>query len=193
MNVISIDLDVLVNGHTFAKYMNYDIDPEDSWNCIYYLEQTDKYGIDTKLDYRALGIILDILKIKCNGADVRVIDEHNQIIDVMKELQVKDCDMYNFDAHHDIDYGNDNSELTIENWVLHGKSNKMINEYNWICRPLSDIRCDSPIKYNRSCIYDLDIDLLPNFDLVVICISHHFTPSKYWDKLINILKIQEVL
>lgn len=187
MNILSIDIDVFFNGHTIQKYMNYETEPEDSWNMIAYLEKTNKYNIDTKLDTKALGIVCEVLNKKANKSKVRVIEEHNEIINIMEELNIKGANVYNFDDHHDINYGNDNRSLNIENWVLHGKSKQIINNYYWICRPLSDIRCDSPIMYNRDCIYDLDISLLPDFDLVVLCTSHHFTPRKYWYKLTNVL------
>lgn len=186
-NVLSIDLDVLFNGHTYADYMNYDIDPVDSWKIIDYLEFTKKYNIDTKLDTRALSIVCDIIKDKGSKAIIRVIEEHDEILGVMNELNIKDCSMINIDAHHDITYGNDDNKPTLENWVAHGKSNKMINDYHWICRPLSDVRVDSTFKYYRDCIYDIDTKLLPEFDLIVVCVSKYFTPIKYWETLKNFL------
>ena len=186
-NVLSIDLDSMYNCHTYAPYMNYDIDAEDAWKFIYHLEETKKYKIDTKIDFRAVSKVIEILNNKCSNAVVKIIDEHDEIIGVIENFDCKECNMYNIDYHHDITYGNDDSELNLENWVRHGKARRLIGKYHWICRPLSDIRVDSPFQYNRDILEDVKTELLPEIDLVVLCISHQFTPVKTYKALLNTL------
>lgn len=181
MNVLSIDIDALFPCHTYAKHMNYDIDAEDSWDIIYFLEELDKYDIDTNIDKGALFKTIEILEKKCLNSEVVFIDEHDEIVKVMSDRGCKDSIVYNIDYHHDLTYNNDDDKLTIENWVRYAKP--MIKDYHWICRPLSDIRVDSPIRYYRTCLEDVIIDNMEKIDLVVICTSHHFTPKKYWNSL----------
>lgn len=186
-NLVSVDIDICFNGHTFRDYMTEDLTPETMWKVIEVIKQEDK-KVDTEVDLDTLGKIIEVLKNSCTpNTKVRIIQEHDEIIDVMKEYNCKDTTVYNFDAHHDIDYGEDNSKLNIENWVLHGINSGIIREYNWFHRPLSDMCCCSPIRFDRCCIKDLDISSIPETDLVVICVSHYFTPIKYWDSIPNVL------
>lgn len=181
MNILSIDIDALFKCHTYANHMNHDIDAVDSWDLIYFLENTNKYGIDTSIDKQALFKTIEILQKKCLNSEVVFIEEHDEIVKVMSDRGCKDSVVYNIDYHHDLTYNNDDDTLTIENWVRHAKP--MIKEYYWVCRPLSDIRVDSPIRYYRNCLEDVIVEKMNNIDLVVICTSHHFTPKKYWNTL----------
>lgn len=190
--VLSIDIDACFNGHTYAKYMNYDLSPELGWKIVD-LIASEVSDIDLEPDVEAITIIQNILRLKAQGAVIRVIDEHDEIVDVMAEYRDEHfndfdkLDVYNIDAHHDLTYGNDDSELNIENWALHAKSKGLLGEYNWLHRPLSDIRVNSPISYKRDCLHDINPELMPEIGLVVLCVSKHFTPMKYWKSIINIL------
>lgn len=186
-NILSIDLDSMYDCHTYAQYMNYDIDAEDAWKFIYYLEGTKKYGINTKIDFRALSKVIEILDNKCGNALIEIIDEHDEIVGIMEKHNSEESNMFNIDYHHDITYGNDDTELNLENWVRHSKARRLIDNYYWLCRPLSSIEVDSPFQYNRDCLEDVKVDLLPEFDLVVICISHQFTPMNTYKSLLNTL------
>lgn len=89
-----------------------------------------------------------------------------------------------------VNYGNDDSELNIENWVKYAKEREMIYNYNWINRIFS-VESNYPFKIGKKSILDTTVEELPNFDLVVICKSKHFTPPKCWDiqnKLYNYTK-----
>lgn len=187
MNVLSIDIDVFFQCHTYQKHTNYDIEPIDTWNIIEYLEQTNKYKINTEVDKKALFKVSDILMEKCLGAEVVLINEHNEIVDVLEKRGVKDSILYNIDFHHDITYENDDIELTIENWVRHSKAKGQIKDYHWICREMSDVRVNSPFKYYKTNLEDVIIENMEHCDLVVICISHHFTPRKYWESIPSFL------
>lgn len=76
----------------------------------------------------------------------------------------------------------------MENWAKYGKSEELINEYHWLYHPSSDLRYDSPFYHTRDMVLDVPMDSLPEFDLVVVCLSKHFTPKKYWylqEEIIN--------
>lgn len=186
MTVLSIDIDSMFNGHTYHKHTNFNVSPSLSWDIIDMIKSEDN-KIDTEIDRECLNMVANILESKCKKAKFRYIEEHDEIYNIMKEYNCKNSTVYNVDAHLDIDYGNDNNELTIENWVLHCKNEHMLNEYHWICRPFSDIHTNVPFKYYRTCYTDVVVDNMKEIDLVVICTSKHFTPKKYWDSLPNIL------
>lgn len=185
MNILTIDCDTFTNCYSYAKHMNHQIDAKDSWKIIDFLESTGKYGINTQVDIRYLSKTIDILKQKCVNADVRLIQEHHEIVGIMEELNCKDAFLYNIDEHFDISYGNDNSELNCENFVLHSRAKRLISNYTWLHTTTSDINCVglSPFKFHMCHLEDIDISLLPAFDLVVVCVSHYFTPMKYWESL----------
>lgn len=185
-NIMSIDIDVFFNGHTYRDFMKENVSAETAWKIIDLISK-EKDSIDIEVDLNTLGKVIGIIKEKCGNAKLRIINEHNEIVDVMEEFKCEYSTMYNFDAHHDINYGEDNSECNLENWVLHSKNKGLIEEYNWIHRTLSDMCYSSPIKFNRNTIEDLDISPLPSMDLVVICISHYFTPINYWNIIPNLL------
>lgn len=188
-NILTIDCDVLTNCHTYAPYTLHNVEASECWDIINHLERTGKYGINTEVDIRYLTKVCDVLKNKCIGSEVRLIGEHHEIIDIMEEFVCKDTSLYNIDAHIDINYGNDNTELNCENFVLHAKSRRLVDRYYWIHTTNSDINTAnlSPFKFTRCNLEDLDISMLPHFDLVVICISKYFTPKKYWESLPSFL------
>lgn len=188
-NILTIDCDVLTNCHTYAPYTLHNVEASECWDIINHLERTGRYGINTEVDIRYLTKVCDVLKNKCVGSEVRLIGEHHEIIDIMEEFGCKDTSLYNIDAHIDINYGNDNTELNCENFVLHAKSRRLVDKYYWIHTTNSDINTAnlSPFKFTRCNLEDLDISMLPHFDLVVICISRHFTPMRYWESLPSFL------
>lgn len=181
--VASVDIDVFFRGHTYAKYMQHEVSPLLAWDIIEMIKKEDK-NINTKPDIRAINKVIELLKAKCKkDVEIITINEHDEIIDVMDNYDCEGTIMYNFDAHHDCNYGNDNSELNLENWALHSMENGMVRYYNWICRPLSEVECNRSMVYTKTCVYDVNEQGIEDIDLLVICISHHFTPKKYWDTI----------
>lgn len=183
MNILSIDIDILMDDHLyFQKHMVCDLSPRQSWQIIKWYDEKENTNLNYDYNEKCLEKILNIIFKKCKKAKVKSIKEHDEIIKVLEEYKVKDCKMFNLDAHHDITYGYNDRELNIENWVLHGIKNGIIKDYTWICRP--DSNCpNTPIYYGIKILDtmdDKDIDLLPEFDLVVICTSKHFTPPQCW-------------
>lgn len=179
---LSIDIDVFFDCHKYAKYMEYNIDPIKAWKMI------DVLGVKYEPSIIAMNRVIDMLKEKCVNAEVVSIQEHDEIIEVLRDYECQEVTMYNVDNHHDITYGEDDTELNLENWVRHGKQDGLIGDYTWIHRPMSDIRLDSPFGFKRDCIEDISFDLIEEIDLVVICVSKHFTPPEYWNIIPKILK-----
>lgn len=176
MNILSIDLDILMRGcNKYQKYIDLELTPEQSWQVIEWKTGKKEYPLDKK----CLSFIIDVLSKKCKKAESYIIDDHDEIIDILK-MYPKHSFVTNFDFHSDISYGNDDTELTIENWVKHARNDDLINQYLWVCQDSSEVSPYNTFNYSRSSWKDLDVDSLPNYDVVVFCISHHFLPPKYW-------------
>lgn len=185
-NVLSIDIDVFFECNEYAEYMFHQLDEDLAWNVISLISQ--EKNISLKPNVRALQKVCDLLHSKYKkGVIVEYIEEHDEIVKIMEKHKVKDCNMYNIDFHHDISYGEEDNELNLENWVRHSKSRGQILNYNWLHRELSELNCDSPFFYTRTCLGDLDVNKVEDIDLIVICTSHHFTPKKYQEIIKNIL------
>lgn len=182
MKVLSIDIDVLFQCSTYQDFQDEDLEPEQSWQVIKW--KSEKRGYNNNLfepDFDTLDFIKKVLQKKCTNALSYTICEHDEIYEILKELPEKNNHVTNIDNHHDITYGDDISELTIANWVSHGRKDGLILDYLWICRDDSEVCNMSPFGYLRSSWKDVNVDALPEYDVVVFCISKHYTPPKYWD------------
>lgn len=178
MKVLSIDLDWLfLDCPEYQKYMDCEVDWETSWRVIKaYLPDSDFKPCQDSLEY-----LKYILKNSCKGAKVDIIEEHDEILDVMRRNNYKDAEIINFDHHHDISYGDDDHDLSIENWVLFGRKEGLIKEYVWIHQDNSKLCQHAAFKYLHESWKDTPVELFDKhkFDHVVICISKHFTPPEY--------------
>lgn len=176
MNIISIDIDILFKDCLYyQQFIDDDLTPLQSWKVIEW--KTGKQNYD--IDYNCLNFIKDLLKNKCKGAEHYLIQEHDEILNII-EYYGKNNFMTNIDFHHDITYGNGDEELNIENWVQFARTKGYIHKYLWICQDNSEVCQISPFNYTRSSWKDINIDSLPNYDVVVFCISHQFTPPCHW-------------
>lgn len=185
-NVLSIDIDVFFECNEYAEYMFHNLDEDLAWNVINLIAK--EKNISLKPNVRALQKVCELIHSKCKkGVIVENIEEHDEIVKIMENHNVKDCNMYNIDHHHDLFHSEGDNSLNLENWVVHSKSRGQILNYNWIHRELSELSCDNPFYYTRTCLGDLDINKIEDIDLVVICTSHHFTPKRYHNIINNIL------
>lgn len=176
MNCLSIDLDIFFKDcNKYQQFLDTDLTGLQSWQVIEWKTGTQDYP----LDMTCLEFVRRLLKEKCKHAESYIIDEHDEIIDILK-MYPKYSFMTNIDFHSDISYGNNDIELNIENWVKFARNEDLINQYLWICQDSSEVSPFSPFNYTRSSWKDVCIDSLPDYDVVVFCISHHFTPPKYW-------------
>lgn len=186
LNVVSIDLDFFFNVSEYNHLINEKVTGEQQWKMINAIDIKPK--LDEKLYYK----LIEMLAKKCDGNTVfKIIDEHDEILSTISEFEEENCNVYNFDFHHDINYEQNNDELHIGNWVLHGKQKGIIGEYTWIHRPLSEMIYLTPFKINRECCCDMkDIDLFKDekiiIDKVIIVRSRHYTPKEYWNLTLDI-------
>lgn len=178
MKVLSIDIDFLFDCQDYHKLTNFDLTGEQSWEMINALG--NKYEPHKKY----LELLKSILKKNTDkNTKIEIITEHDEIIKTMENNNITESDLFNFDFHHDVTYFEGDSKLTLENWVRYAKSKNLVSRYNWIHRELSEYDFKPPFNFDRICVCDLNLNVLPKFDLVVICISKHFTPMEYWESL----------
>lgn len=180
MKVLSIDIDLCFEqGSIFRKYMNYNIDPTHSWKIM------EQLGIDMRYDKDIVHRISEILKSNCKGKPVVIINEHDEILQVLKDFNCYKADLFHFDAHHDVGYNTSFEEPNIENWVTHAKIQKLVDKVTWTHNCSAEFPQNYPFLMLHDNILDIKPEFLPDFDLVVLCVSRQFTPMKYWDSLIK--------
>jgi hypothetical protein len=120
-----------------------------------------------------------------DDAPLIIIKHHHQILEY---LPTTPFHLYNVDHHHDIFYPDwhELDKLDEGNWISHIDSN-LIESYTWIRNATSeDIDRDVNIPFVHRQLIDPDINILPRFDQVFICISPHWTGEK---DLSSVLKI----
>lgn len=176
MNVLSIDIDAFFKEcFQYQRYIDDELTPLQSWKVIEWKTGTQDYEVDKE----CFNFVKEVLKNKCKTAEHFLIQEHDEIINIIKNYG-KNNFVTNIDYHCDITYGNDDAELNIENWVKHGRVNNYIGKYLWICQDGSEDNTLATFNYSKSSWKDVVVDNLPEYDLVVFCISHQFTPPKHW-------------
>ena len=178
MKILSIDLDILMKDClSYQGYIDEELTPLQSWQVIKWKSGKSFYPIceDT------LKFIKEILYKKCRKSSAYIIDEHDEIVKILSELPEKNNHVTNLDFHHDITYGNGDEELNIENWVQHARKHGYLLDYFWINRDDSEVVPFCPFNYLRSSWKDVNIDQLPEYDVVVFCISHQFTHPCHWE------------
>ncbi|MGL5594103.1 MAG: hypothetical protein ACRDDH_09230 [Cetobacterium sp.] len=178
MKILSIDLDWLfLDCPEYQKYMDCEVDFETSWRVIKaYLPDREFKPCPDSLAY-----LRHILRNSCKDAKIDIISEHDEILNILRENEYKNAEVINFDHHHDITYGDDDYELSIENWVLFGRKENLIKDYSWIHQDNSKLCLTSPFNFTRESWKDVELEIFDNikFDHVVFCISKHFTPPEY--------------
>lgn len=178
IRVLSIDLDFLFKDCIkYQGFQDEDLTPEQSWQLVKW-----KYKQNFEFDKLAFGWLLDLLKITCsNVKGIYTIEEHNEIVDVLdNKINCKLATCVNIDNHHDVTYGNEDIECTIENWVKHARYKNLILDYIWIRQDLSQCDGDMPFAFSKVNWKDVNADKVEKFDYVVICLSKYFTPIEYW-------------
>lgn len=178
MNVLSIDIDFLFTEmRKYHKFINEDIEPEKAWECMKII----KPELTFKPDGNTTKWLLNVLKIKCKEAkETFLIEEHDQIVPILRELKCNQATMYNIDYHHDITYEASITDLDISNWVLHSRHENLIKDYKWIKQDDSDMCGFRAFTYQQDSWKDVDVNILPNFDYVIFCVSKHYTPVWSW-------------
>lgn len=176
LNILSLDIDIFFRDcHKYQRYIDMELTGAQSWQVIEWKTKTKDYPID----FECLSFVKKILKDKCKDAETYLINEHDEIINILKQYG-KYNHVTNIDYHSDISYGNDDTKPNIENWVKFGRNMDLIQDYFWICQDSSEVSPYSTFRYTRSSWKDIRVEDLPKYDVVVFCISHHFTPPNHW-------------
>lgn len=98
MEILSIDIDVfLPDCFKYQNYIDDDLTAEQSWQVIEWKTGTQNY----RLDERCLNFVKKILRDKCKNAKIKLITEHDEIIDIIRNTGEKFNFVVNIDNHHD--------------------------------------------------------------------------------------------
>lgn len=177
-NILTIDLDYLfVELFPIAKLIDPQLTPKQSWKVINW-----KVGLkQMKMDKDTYCNLIEILKEKCSSVETVLIEKHVEILEVMRQRNVKDARLFNMDNHHDLGYKPILDWRVDEtNWVPFARLEGLIKEYNWIRQDNSEYPINPQIQYYSASWKDMKIENYPKFDLVVICKSPHYTHPSYW-------------
>lgn len=187
MEILSIDIDILFKDcFKYQNFIDTDLTAKQSWQVIEWKTGTQDYEIDMN----CLNFIKNVIREKCKQSKFYVIEEHDEIIDIIKNTGKKYNIVTNFDYHHDISYLNDDSQLNIENWVKHGKNEDLIGGYLWVHQDSSEMCVSPPFNFLHSSWKELHLDNIKDFDIVVICVSPYFTPFKHWNIVKELIDCQ---
>lgn len=200
-NILSIDIDFFMKDLIeYQKFVDDEVeDPNLAWDIA-----KMKYQKDFIIDEEAKLWVKDLIQKKCsNVKKFCIIQEHDEIYNLMKSWGCNNASCTNIDYHHDITYQQDDSKLNIENWVKYARKDNLIYSYLWIHQDGSEMCVESPIQYMHGSWKDFtykEMDLIPEYDAVVFCVSKYFTYYKYWNiaeelqsYLIKVLNINKVL
>lgn len=179
--VMSLDIDFFFpEMNTYQKYFDVDLTPNQSWQVVKWKAEKNKKKLTFEPCNFALEYVKKILVDKCKEAKVIGITEHDEILKVLRQNKCENADLYNFDFHEDICYGNEDDEPNLENWIQFARQENLIKRIAWISQDGSRKTGLSTICASTMCWKDCDENMLPDFDLLVVCTSRHFTPPKYW-------------
>ena len=187
-NVLSIDIDILFNEMPiYEKYIDEDVSPSLSWDIVKSRCKTNNEEVNFRPCAKTMRFILDILNNKCNNSSIFQIEEHNEIIDILRSQNARFCNIINLDNHEDVLYNIRRTELGIDNWVTHSVIENLCGFYWWIGREVS-VKTNNLITNRFSNYENVKIDSLPEFDVVVFCKSKHYTPKEWWHLQENLFK-----
>lgn len=183
-NIMSLDIDFFFTEmNTYQRYMDTDLTPRQSWQLVKWRAERDGKKLSFEPCNLSLEYIKNILANKCKGAKVVLITEHDEIIKVLEKEKCFEDNLYNFDYHEDISYEEDGAEdveLSIENWIQFARKKNLVKRLAWIGQDDSRKAHQTLIQIGNTSWKDFDWQICPDFDLVVVCVSKHFTPPKYW-------------
>lgn len=182
-NVLTIDIDSIIKDmKKITESNDTDLTPKQSWQVVRW-----KTGINNfEIDRDCLAFTLSLIKNFCKNAIIETIEEHDDMIKMYEKYNITKSNTWNWDFHHDISYKLNLEKLNISNWVLHARSKGYIKNYSWLRHDDSEFPSNYYMQYEQCCYKDLKSNVVPQFDLVVICKSKHFTPPEYW-KFTNLL------
>jgi hypothetical protein len=200
MNLLSIDWD-----YFFPDNIAFDWAMDDQqfifYETIWPIRWSNRNLITKKFakdiyypDPQLLNGFLDKVLINSNPSLISIADSHTDIQHLINLFPAK-VNIYNFDQHHDIYYGNElptkESQLNCGNWV--GYFLDRIESYHLFYPPWrkSNSEHKNQLSYANSISYSIP-ENPPEFHMVFICRSSPWTPSwsdDNWIEFIEYFKI----
>jgi hypothetical protein len=157
--------------------------------------KTEKYAKDIyHPDHQLLNGFLDKILINSTPTLISIADSHTDIKHLINLFPAK-VNIYNFDQHHDIYYGNElpkkESQLNCGNWV--GYFLDRIESYHLFYPPWrkDNLEYTGKLLHTNSVSYSIPEDP-PTFDAVFLCRSSPWTPpwsDHKWIEFIEYFKI----
>lgn len=179
--VLSLDIDFFFpEMNIYQKYFDVDLTPRQSWQVVRWKAKKNNKKLFFKPCNFALNYVVEVLLNKCKGAKIVGITEHDEILEVLRKNKCENADLYNFDFHEDICYGNEDDNPNLENWIQFARQENLVKRIAWISQDGSRKTGMSTICTSTMCWKDCDWENFPEFDLLVVCTSRHFTPPEYW-------------
>ena len=191
MNVLSIDIDYAFSP-TIAIY-----DDFVEGSRISLAEQDKIFQQNQlpapKINQEKLQLLKDVVRTSVHeSAPVIIADHHHQILDFLPVDQK--FSVVNFDHHHDVYYPgwHSISELDEGNWVYFLKNSNMIS-YTWVRNPDSEDLPHETTQLPFEVVekHEVNIENLPNFDIVFCCASPHWTGTLGRKYLLEIIEVKQ--
>ena len=199
LNILSIDWDYFFpNNFDFdwamdeSRFLFYEMIWPIRWGNIHLMTKElakDIYHPDQQL----LNGFLDKILINSNPSLLSIADSHTDIKHLINLFSAK-VNIYNFDQHHDIYYGNElpnkESEPNCGNWV--GYFLDRIESYHLYYPPWrkSNLEHTGKLLHTNSVSFTIPKNP-PSFQMIFICRSSPWTPSwsdHHWIKFIEYFK-----
>jgi hypothetical protein len=117
-----------------------------------------------------------------------VAESHLMLFHYLKAMNLRNCSITNFDAHHDCGYHKNIKDIHCGNWVYHGIKKKYIGDYKLIY-PEWRVKSPEPTPTFGAFTFGNLASVKPEeYDIVFVCRSSCWTPSwcdDEWLKFIN--------
>ena len=182
MKIVSIDFDILMHQDLII----YNDAIKYGWHNLLNSPSMQVLRINLNLFCTLTLWLLDQIK-KMKQTQIFFIKDHSSIYNIFEIQQIKQCDLYNIDFHHDLGYGSNPFEepLNCGNWVLKLLQKNKLKTYTWLntqesapsYHQINFANC----KYKQKNIIANDFKLieLENPDYLIICLSPEWVPPYY--------------
>lgn len=194
MNVVTIDFDIIMAPS--IECYNRMIGPTNNCDVLEEINVLTKFFEADLHIYKILTeYILSVLSY-LDKDNIKFIYNHEDVIKILQEKNIKNANLVNIDHHHDLGYppkeesDANNMPFNCGTWVYIGKKLSLINKFTWI-RNINSIPPRDLVKdsLDKEYIIQNEIKLLPylnylkeNTDMLIICASFDWVPS-IWREL----------
>lgn len=185
MNIVTIDFDIIM-GPSIGVYNNAVNEDFKVDSIIEDYPFLSNVPADLNIYEYLTRYIVDVIKVLPQDK-IQFIRSHEQIVPLVSKY--RDANLINIDHHHDIGYEIEDWTKPIVgkpqcgNWVKKLFDTKVINHYDWVSNPLSDVLPDEvtelyAVEDHLLKDYSL-INLTKNTDVLIICQSFEWVPRMY--------------